>query len=100
VQKTQFFKLYKLFKTNSLPPDATWLDVTGQKSILSLQQVEDLVLGTQSSSSGHSYSLNDINDTPIKATEDHMKQKGEWILINIIVSRQTIYNYKSYSSMQ
>jgi hypothetical protein len=57
----------------SLPPDTIWIDDAGRKPILSLQQVQDLALGTQSSSSGHSYSMNDISNTLIKAKEDHMK---------------------------
>jgi hypothetical protein len=98
-KKTRFFKLYKMYKSNTLPPDANWIDDAGRKPILSLQQVQDLVLGTQSCSSGRSYSLNDINDTLIQAKEEHMKQKGKSVLVNINVSRQTIYNYKSLTAL-
>jgi hypothetical protein len=60
-KKARFFKLYKLFKAKTLLLDATWLEDTGWKPILSLQQLQYLVLGTQLSSSSHSYSLNDTN---------------------------------------
>ncbi len=98
-KKTRFFKLYKMYKSNSLPPDITWLDDTGQKPILSLQQVQDLVLGVKTTCSGRSYSINDINDTLSKAKEDYMKQKGVSALFNINVSRQTVNNYKSLTAL-
>jgi hypothetical protein len=74
-QKTQFFKLYNLYKSKCLPDDVQWIDGAGQKPLLSLQEVEKLVTDIQNRSSGRSYSMNDTAKTLNKARDKQLKEK-------------------------
>ena len=97
--KSRFYALRKMVNEKNLPQNEIWINGSGRKGLLTLPEVEDLVLGKQQDASGLSSSIRDIAKTLNEARKNKMKNKGVSVLGCKDVSMKTVLNYKSLAAL-
>ena len=94
--ESRFFHLLKEEKAGKLDPSFTlWHNERGRQPILSLQQVEDLILVNKSEIAGKCSSVNDIEKTLNNERKKQLSDKGLSNVGHTNVCRRTVRNYRS-----
>jgi hypothetical protein len=99
--ESQFFCLLKDEKEGKLDPSFKFWHVNrGREPLLSVQQVEDIILINKSESAGKCSSVNDIEKTLNNERKKKLRDKGLSNVIYTNVCRQTVCNCMSTSTVE